>query len=232
MIIWMPEKMNQQAANKILKVLEEPPEMTFFALVSENLDPILPTILSRTQLIRIPKIADEDLLSAFSNTEGKSREEILAAVRMSEGNFVAARTFLSGNGEEHVFFTLFRDWMRDCYRFDGDAQADPEALAKMFRFADEMGRESREYQKSFLSYALHCIRDAYIYSYIPQKVVREQTETDFIAKFRNTLSPESCQVVAEELEKAIYHVERNAHSGILFQDLGIRLSSAFTRLKR
>lgn len=228
-IIWLPEKMNIQAANKILKILEEPPAGNLFLLVSENLEPILPTVLSRTQIIRVPRLKNDALTAFLTRANQYPDTKIQEAVRYADGNYLAARRFLQDSEDENDFSSKFRDWMLACY-FYPPGTGKPEKFQEVLRISTELSQLIREKQKNFLTHSLNIIREAFIlHQNLPVVGGNPNPGQDFIQKFRNFLPPEQAIQMASELNKAIYHIERNAHGGILFFDLSLRFCKALVR---
>ncbi len=215
MIIWMVEKLFHAAAPKILKVLEEPPDKTLFLLVSENQDLIINTILSRTQLIKIGKLTDSDLTKALIK-EGYDPAEVNNAVRIADGNYLAAERLISQSEDERYNFLKFREWMRNVYQFD---------VEKLSKFVAGMSKNSREKNKSFLNYALRFTRECLLMNYNSSDLVRiSNEESEFINKFYPFINERNSSLIAEELDRSIYHIERNANPGVLFMDLSLKFA--------
>jgi DNA polymerase-3 subunit delta' len=215
MIIWMVEKLFHSAAPKILKVLEEPPDKTLFLLVSENQDLIINTILSRTQLIKIGRLDDNNLSKALISN-GYQPAVVNDAVRIAGGNYLAAVRLISQSDDERYNFTNFRDWMRNAYQFD---------VEKLIKFVSEMSKNSREKNKSFLNYALRFTRECLLMNYGSGDLVRVGSEElEFINKFYPFVNERNSSLIAEELDRAIYHIERNANPNILFMDLSLKFA--------
>ncbi len=215
MIIWMVEKLFHAAAPKILKVLEEPPDKTLFLLVSENQDLIINTILSRTQLIKIGKLSDTELTKALIR-DGYEPAQANDAVRIADGNYLAAVRLISQSEEERYNFLNFREWMRNVYQFD---------VEKLIKFVADMSKNSREKNKSFLNYALRFTRESLLMNYNSSDLVRvNNEESDFIGKFYPFINERNSHLIAEELDKSIYHIERNANPSVLFMDLSLKLA--------
>ena len=219
MIIWMVEKLFHAAAPKILKILEEPPDKTLFILVSENQVQVLKTILSRTQLIKIPQI-DEDRLSDALISENFEPASVNDAIRISGGNYLEAKRLIGMRNEESQNFAWFTRWMRLC--FNG-------RIAETLDFISEISKLSRDEQKGFLNYALRMIRQSLLIASDTNEVVRlNKEESGFIygsgsKRFYPYVHQKNVQLIAEELNDSIYHIERNAHAGILFMDLSFKL---------
>jgi len=221
MIIWMVEKLYYAAAPKILKILEEPPEKTLFILVSENQEQILKTILSRTQLIKIPPI-DEETLSEALIKENVEPARVNDAVKIAGGNYLEAKRLLQMSDEEAQNSSRFITWMRLC--FHG-------RIAKTMDFINEISKISRDEQKGFLNYTLRMVRQSLLISSDTNELVRlNKDESGFIygsgkKRFYPYIHEQNVQLIADELNDSIYHIERNANAGILFLDLSFKLGN-------
>jgi DNA polymerase-3 subunit delta' len=217
----MVEKLFHAAAPKILKILEEPPEKTLFILVSENQEQILKTILSRTQLIKIPYIDEEVLIEALIG-EGHEQSKVNDAVRIGGGNYLEATHLIKSTDEETKNFKWFSTWMRLC--FNG-------RVTETLEFINEISKRSRDEQKGFLNYALRIIRQSLLIGTDNNELVRlNKEESGFIygsgaKRFYPYIHTQNAHLIANDLNDSIYHIERNANSGILFLDLSFKLGS-------
>lgn len=216
MIIWMPEKMHPTASNKMLKILEEPPEKTLFILVCENQDQLLATIFSRTQLVKINKVSDKDLRDALIEKRGISEQEAATIVHLADGNYSAALALTQENEDVNFNFSGFQKCMRASLKFDA---------IKVLAWVDEISAVGRERQKNFLSYGLHIIRECLMLNYADPRLVKlEGEELDFVKKFAPFINGANCEQFTEEFNKAHYHIERNANPKILFFDLSFKIN--------
>ncbi|WP_027377259.1 DNA polymerase III subunit [Kaistella palustris] len=222
LIMWQAEKMNISAANKFLKFLEEPPKDTLILLLAESADTILPTILSRTQLVEVPRITDEaiekSLRQKFSLTEEKLKETVFQA----QGNWnLAQKTALAENSESE-FEQLFIQWVRDAFQ----VKKKPEFLKNIVLWGRNIASLNREKQKSFLEYCAEMFRLALLQNYGNTGLVYKKIETGGFKweSFSNYISGANIEAILEEISEADYHLERNAHAKILWTDLGIKLS--------
>lgn len=214
MIIWMADKLFHSAAPKILKILEEPPEKTLFILITEAQEKILPTIRSRTQIIKIPKIKDAVLIQALLERRGCSSEEATRVVNLSDGSYQLAVKNLESDEDEQQNFILFRDWMRLCFKPD---------VAGIVNFVGDISKIGREKQKSFLSYALRTARNGILLNLHQDNLVRlEKEEMDFTKKFSPFINQLNIQQFTKEFNEALFHIERNANPSILFLDLSLK----------
>jgi DNA polymerase-3 subunit delta' len=216
MIIWQPEKMNPAAANKLLKILEEPPEKTLFLLVCEADDQLLRTIVSRTQLIKINKISDNDLINALINLHELSPDLAEKTAALADGSYAEALSLISENENAAQNLVSFQKLMRASLKFD------PKAV---MIWIDEVSAAGRERQKNFLNYALHIMRESLILNYGDASLVKlGQDEQEFVKKFSPFIHKNNIDAFVSELNKAHFHMERNANVKILFMDLAFKFN--------
>jgi len=219
MIIWLAEKMNETCANKILKILEEPPPNTVFLLVAESTDAMLATILSRSQLVKVPKI-DTASLAQFVKTEFKFDDtEALAIASNANGSVVKSRELVSISETLALFFENFQVFMRNAYQFK---------LKEQVEWANAVGKWGREKQKSFLEYCLSMIRNNFLLNKESSSLVHlSKAELDFSAKFNPFITEDVALQFYELINESHYHVERNGSAKIIFLDTSIRISRIF-----
>ena len=216
MIIWQAEKMNPASANKLLKILEEPPDKTLFLLVCESEEQLLRTIVSRTQLIKIPKISDVDLTKALIDNHGLSPEAAEGTAHLADGNFAEALSLITENENAGQNLASFQKLMRASLKFD------PKGVMS---WIDEISAAGRERQKNFLNYALHIMRESVVLNYADPSLVKlGLEEQDFVKKFSPFIHANNIENFVEELNKAHYHMERNANAKILFMDLAFKFN--------
>jgi DNA polymerase-3 subunit delta' len=216
MIIWLPEKMNTQAANKILKLLEEPPENTLFFLVSNNSETILPTILSRCQLLRVPALDPNEVELFLTKELGVAKDVAISASNLSQGNVNEAIDIVQGAKSQNVFFNLFVKMMRSAYA------ANPIDLMEV---SDEIAGLDKENQKNFLKYGLHIFRESILLNYMKGELVNLRAdELQFLQKFARFINNHNITELSDEFNEAHYHLERNANAKVLFSDLVIKLT--------
>lgn len=213
MIIWMVEKLFHAAAPKILKILEEPPDKTLFILLAEDTESILPTILSRTQIIRIPPIDNDSLLDHFLQA-GISQQLASDALRVYPGDYNSALRMIRDSGTEDKNFDLFRQWMRICYQGKAD---------EMIKFVNDLVKNTREFQKSLLVYSLRMARETFLVNRGDNGLTRMNgKEDELVGKFSPFINARNIVQINEELNNAIYHIERNVNSGVMFLDLSLK----------
>ena len=214
MLIWLPELMDPPAANKLLKVLEEPETNTVFLLVSNDSEQLLATILSRAQLVKVPALRPTALSVALRERFTElSEEEAMAIALRSEGDLLEAID-MADKGEEELF-VFFRDWLRSCFR--------KEVVAAV-EFADAFQKLGRERQKSLFRYGLYLIRQCALqWQQVPELVRVIGQEQEFVQNFSKLLNDRNVEGIRTELETAHGHVERNANPKVLFMDLSYRM---------
>ena len=225
MIIWLAEKMNPQTANKLLKILEEPPEKTLFLLIAESADQILPTILSRTQIIRVPKIDTQSLADYLVETCHATSlqcdiHEALSIAHISNGNLAAALNVLQSSDESDYFLQMFIRMMRTCWSVWGKKQAMLELLA----WCEEITQLGREQQKAFLLYCMRMVRENFALNREqPSLAFLTDAENDFSQKFNAFIHPDNVHQLTDELNTAYYHIESNGNKNIVFLDLACKI---------
>ncbi|MGW8317271.1 MAG: DNA polymerase III subunit [Bacteroidales bacterium] len=213
MIIWFPEKMNQPAANKLLKLIEEPPENTVIIMVSEQTDRILPTILSRTQLMHIPPLTASEIREGLMEREPDEPERIEDAVRRSNGNFNMALQTLREDQREQQYFDHFTSLMRLCYARN---------IIEINDWVEQIAGIGRERQKQLLEYALRILRESFIFhlgnddlNYMSVK------ERSFVEKFSPFIHQGNIHELAAAFDLAVNHIEANGNPRIILMDLSI-----------
>lgn len=216
MVIWQAEKMNQAAANKLLKILEEPPDKTLFLLICENEEQLLRTIVSRTQLIKINKLKDEELTEALVQQNGLTSEAAQKIAHLADGSYAEALLLVNENENASQNLASFQKLMRASLKFD------PKAV---LQWIDEIAAAGRERQKNFLSYALHIMRESLVLNYADASLIKlGNDEQDFVKKFSPFIHASNVERFIEELNTAHYHMERNANPKILFMDLAFKFN--------
>ena len=221
LIIWLPELMNGVAANKLLKIIEEPPNNTLFLLVAESQDKMLATILSRTQLVKIPRLGLDEVSEYLRTKEGLPPDSAQNLAHLSEGNVAKALT-LKGNQEETSFnLENFIQWMRLCYQRN---------IVDTVDWVDGIASSGRETQKQFLQYSLNMFRQCIVGHYSNGNLVVLTPEQDgFLKKFAPFINSKNIVALTENFNEAHYHLERNANPKITFLDLSLKV---FALLKR
>lgn len=215
-IVWLAEKMNTESANKLLKVLEEPPPRTVFLFTCESTENMLATILSRVQSHRLDRLTEEEMADALiAEAEADGAQARLAA-HLSDGDFGMARQLLRDPQAVNGAVQFFIAWMRACFVMKMDT---------IGTLMDEFQKMGRERQKDLLRQAAGLLRNVLMYRIDPDgDHAMLQQQMEFVHKFSRFISPENMEGLLAELDRAHYHIERNAHPKILFTDLSYRIS--------
>jgi DNA polymerase-3 subunit delta' len=213
--IWLAEYMNASAANKILKILEEPPERTVFLLVAEDTENMLQTILSRVQIHRMGRLTEDEIAAALPDVEG-GEERAQQLAHLADGDLNLAKQLLEDQTVVTDSIGFFIRWMRACFSVN---------LEMLRNLTDEFQSLGREQQKAMLQQSGSILRKVLMYSTLPEtkdKLLREELE--FVHKFSQFITEENAAGMLEALDEAHYHIERNANAKITFTDLSFQLS--------
>lgn len=224
MIIWHAEKMNVFCANKLLKMLEEPPTQTLFILISEHPEELLSTIISRTQEIRVPHITDEALSAKLHATINLSTEDTKRISRMANGSYLRALEFISTSEDNHKYFDDFVALMRNAWLVG--QKKDYSALIQLRKWSIEIADKSvgKEKQKAFLQYAQRQIRENYIYNFgFSEMNFQTEAEQQFSTRFAPFIHDGNVEQMMNELGKAEMQITQNANARIVFFDLCLQM---------
>jgi DNA polymerase-3 subunit delta' len=223
LILWLPERMNVQAANALLKILEEPWENTFFFLVSESPEQLLPTIRSRVQEIRVPAIAREELARWLEAHRDLTALEATEIARLSFGDLTEALRLTGSGEEEDEFFTGFVQLMRLSYE---------DRHLQLLEWAENTASLNRENQKSFLENIARLLRNAYMLSMGAAEVAYlHGKELDFCKKFAPFVNNANIEALTAETDRALGDVARNGNPKILFTHYALTVSKLINRIK-
>lgn len=216
MVVWLAETMNTVAANKLLKLLEEPPENTIFLMTANNPDSILATIISRTQLVKVPALSNLEVEGYLKEERGIDDSAAHAIAALADGNLGEAIHISEGDQSQMHYFDLFVKVMRAAYA------ANPMDLMEV---SDELGALQKEQQKNFVKYGLRIFRESILQNYMKGQLsnLRAQ-EQQFLDKFARFINNQNITELHDEFNTAHYHLERNANARILFSDLVIKLT--------
>jgi DNA polymerase-3 subunit delta' len=209
--MWMPEMLGTEG-NKLLKLIEEPPPNTLFILVSENEAQVLQTIVSRCQLIKIPALDTKDIEEALISRNKTEPAIARQVASVSEGNYHEALQLVQHAEED--WQSLLREWLNAILKTGPVAQA---------KWVEEISRLGREKQKQFLRYFNHLLEQAIHYRIMGEACIIADKEKDFAERLNKIASIEQQQAIIEEIDRASYYIERNAHGKMLFHALTIKL---------
>ena len=214
-IIWQADKMHAPTSNKLLKLLEEPPEKTIFILVSSRDNMLLDTIISRVQKTKIIALTDIELQTFLKDHFELDNQKIENIKVISSGNVAKAIQMANTDSRHDHLTQLFQKWMRICYTAK---------IPDLSNWIDQFIKHGREEQKEFLVYSLHMIRECLIFNFGPQNLQRtREEEKTFIRKFAPFINENNSQKIIDELEKALNHIARNGSSKIILMDLSLKM---------
>ncbi|MCM8569639.1 DNA polymerase III subunit delta' [Gramella jeungdoensis] len=222
MIIWMAEKMNTAAANKLLKLIEEPPNNTVFILVSEDEEQIIQTIQSRCQRLHFPPLSEADIAEALIKREKCDASLARKTAHQANGNYTKALHILKKDAGDEQFEAWFISWVRTAFKAKGNKST----VLELVSWSEEIADLNRETQKSFLLYCLDFFRQSLLVNYKAKNLVYLEpgAENFKMEKFAPFVHGNNILEITEALENAIYHIERNGNAKIILTDLSIKLT--------
>jgi len=214
-IIWLPEKMHEACANKMLKLLEEPPANTIFLLCSEEPDKILPTILSRTQRINLPRLSEQEIAEALQNRYGVQPIDSQTLAHLAGGSFVKALDAIHLNEDNDRYLELFISLMRLAYA---------RKIREMKAWSEEVAALGRERQKELLAYCQRMIRESFMANFHQQELnYMNREEQQFTSRFSPFVNEKNAMDIMYELSEAQVHVEQNVNARMVFFDLALKM---------
>ena len=222
MIIWMAEKLNTSAANKLLKLIEEPPNKTVFILIAEDEEQLINTIQSRCQILHFPPLAEDDIVSALIKNYELNQSAASKIARQANGNYNKACDLVYSDSEDTQFEEWFVFWIRSAFKAKGNKSA----IHDLISWSEDIAKTGRETQKQFLSFCLDFFRQALLLNYKADSLVfmEPKTKNFQLEKFAPFVHGNNIWDISNELQDAIYHIERNGNSKIILTDLSIKLT--------
>lgn len=214
-IIWLPEKMKDVGANKLLKIIEEPPQETLFMLVSEEPAQIISTILSRTQRVDIPRIMQQDIEDALIARHGLTAADAARVAQQSGGSWEAAEEMLSLDSDKALYLDLFSQLMRIAYARN---------IQEMRRWSEQVAAMGRERQKRLLGYCQRMIRENFIMNFKRDDMLNlSPEERNFSVRFSPFVNERNIFGIVDELSEAQRHIEQNVNAKMVFFDMSLRM---------
>ncbi len=214
-IVWLPERMNTECANKLLKLIEEPPSQTVFVMVSEEPSRLLETIRSRTQHIDIKRIDTEDIRQALVERRGIAGEAAMRTARIANGSWLKALETLSADNENNQFLEMFKSLMRLAYMRN---------VRELKLWSETMQTLGREKQKRFLEYFMRLVRENFMFNFNkPELNYMTQGEEDFAKNFARFINEDNIIPISEMADKAMRDIGQNANAKIVFFDIALRM---------
>jgi DNA polymerase III subunit delta' len=218
MIIWLPEKMHQATANKLLKMIEEPPEKTLFLLVSEDPDKVISTILSRCQLVKIPSFTETNIKDYIIKRFNLSGDKAIDISHVANGNIVRAIDLCENDDSSQVNLDRFKSLMRFAWKRD---------IISIINWSEELAATGREAQKNFVTFSLRLLRENLMLSLDQLKnslVYLTGEEASFSEKFHSSINQNNIYPLTEEFNLVYSHIEANGNPKIIFLDLAIKVT--------
>ncbi|MCH2193755.1 DNA polymerase III subunit delta' [Kordia sp.] len=227
MIIWMAERMNTAAANKLLKLIEEPPSQTLFILIAEDEEQIINTIRSRCQVLHFPPLGEQAIKDSLIKNLNVSEVEATKIAHQANGNYNKAVDLVHQDSEDFMFETWFVTWVRSAFKAKGNKTA----IRDLISWSEEVAKTGRETQKKFLGFCLNLFRQALLHNYTATDLVFFESHTKgfFLEKFAPFVHGNNILDITNELQDAIYHIERNGNAKIVLTDLSIKLTRLLHR---
>ena len=222
MLIWMAEKMNTACANKLLKLIEEPPNKTVFILIAEDEEQIINTIRSRCQVLHFPPLAESVIKDALVKNYSLEVSVATKIAHQANGNYNKACDLVYHDSEDLQFETWFVLWIRSAFKAKGNKAA----IHDLISWSEDIAKTGRETQKQFLLFCLDFFRQAMLLNYNATDLVylEPKTESFKLEKFAPFVHNNNIMEISDELQDAIYHIERNGNSKIILTDLSIKLT--------
>jgi DNA polymerase-3 subunit delta' len=215
MLIWLPELMNVSAANAILKILEEPPEKTVFLLVAQQIEQVLPTILSRTQLVSVRPYTDAELVAVLERQYGIPTEKARQTALLANGNLNQALRM--AEAADQTGQNTFREWMRHCFKSD---------ITALIKEADRFAGLDKEAQKGILQYGLTILRESLAFQHLGEAGTRLTADAlDFVRNFSKVINERNLALLSDVFNRTYYEIERNANPRMAFLSLSFRIGN-------
>ena len=213
-IIWMAEKMNTEAANKLLKLLEEPPAGTVFILTSENTDQLLKTIISRVQKIKIPRFSISDIIEYFDRKKINT-ENIKSLIHTTNRDLGLIKKNIQEKEEKKIFIDLFAEWMRLLYKTD---------VVQTCKWVDKTSLKQKNQQILFVSRSIEIIRSCLMWNFAtPNSLNHNKEEVTFISKFSKFINEENAILIVDKLEETINAINRNGNTKIVLFETSLEI---------
>lgn len=215
-IMWLPERMNQETANKLLKLIEEPPSQTHFLMVSDEPDMVLPTIISRTQRIYVPALTEDEIKQALQTLHALPEAEALTYSHIAQGSYTEAVKRMVAGSDESQFFELFVSLMRLSYQ---------RKIKEMRQWSEEVAQMGRERQKHLLQYCQRLIRENFVYNFQRQDTLNYMMpdESQFARNFARFVNERNVIGIMNELSKAEDDIECNVNAKMVFFDFALKM---------
>jgi len=222
MLIWMAEKLHVAAANKLLKLIEEPPNKTVFILIAEDEEQVISTIRSRCQVLHFPPLSNDVIKNALIKNYSLELAVATKIAHQANGNYNKACDLVYQDSEDTQFEDWFVFWIRSAFKAKGNKSA----IHDLISWSEDISKTGRETQKQFLHFCLDFFRQALLLNYNAGELVYFEPKSDNfkLEKFAPFVHENNILEISDELRNAIYHIERNGNPKIILTDLSIKLT--------
>ncbi|WP_348811964.1 ATP-binding protein [Flavobacterium maritimum] len=222
MIVWMADKLNTAASNKLLKLLEEPPEKTVFILISEHEEDIIQTIRSRCQILHFNGLSETNIANALVSRNQIESKLAAKIAHQAQGNYNKALHLIHNDSDEFPFDQWFVTWVRAAFKAKGNASA----IQDLIVWSEQIAALGRETQKKFLQFCIEMFRQALLLNYETKDLVymEPKVEKFKLENFAPFVNGNNINEIFKELSDAMYHIERNGNAKIILTDLSIKLT--------
>jgi DNA polymerase III subunit delta' len=222
MIVWMADKLNTAASNKLLKLVEEPPEKTVFILISEHEEDIIQTIRSRCQILNFNGLSEANIANTLVHREKIDLKLATKIAHQAQGNYNKALHLLRNDNDEFPFDQWFVTWVRAAFKAKGNAAA----IQDLIQWSEQIATLGRETQKKFLQFCIEMFRQALLLNYETKELVylEPNVEKFKLENFAPFVNGNNINDIFKELSDAMYHIERNGNAKIILTDLSIKLT--------
>jgi len=225
-IIWMADKMNTACANKILKIVEEPPAKTVLLLLTEQEEQLITTIRSRCQKVDFPLLSEHEISIYLSDNQGVESSTAQRIAHQAQGDLNRALRLLSDDGSSAIFLDWFVSWVRTAFKAKGNKGA----VTQLLKWSEQVAGQNRETQKKFLSFCDDTFRQALLLNYKSDPLVFFPENANFdLKKFAPFVHQNNIFEISKAIQDASYHIERNGNTKIIFSDLSIQLTRLIHR---
>lgn len=221
MVVWCADKLHTAAANKLLKLIEEPPENTFLILTTDKEEALLDTIKSRCQKLNFPRLSPESIREALISRLALDTSQADFIAQQADGDFTQAYNLAQNNKEELEFEQWFIDWVRLAFQVKKNKQV----IIKLMDWGQSISENTRDKQIRFLKYCLHFFRQALLQNYQADDLVYLKTQAKFsLNKFAPFIHGNNIELIYNTIQEAIFHIDRNVNAKTVITDTSIKLS--------
>lgn len=214
-VMWLAEQLNQEASNKLLKIIEEPPHDAYFIFTANHPERLLPTVLSRLQRVDFPPLSADDISQALQAQAGLQPDDASYVARASAGSYIRAQHLVTSHADTAQFFDMFVLLMRLSYL---------RKIKDLYEWAQQVSQWGRERQKAFLEYSQHLVRENFVYNFQrPELNYLNRTEAEFSVRFARFINERNVIGIMDELSAAQRDIEQNVNARMVFFDFTLKM---------